>query len=93
MGRFRIEMPWEFVEGMPITLRVSGYKAPFRPARTNCANEDARPAEGGEVEDLEIAAVKRGLYRPVTVIPLSEMAQDDLRDDDDFVRAVEEATS
>lgn len=41
------------------SLRVSGKRAPYFPARTNCRNEDAAPAEGGELEDLRVFVIRK----------------------------------
>ena len=38
------------------SVRVTGSVSEYVPARTNCSNDDACPAEGGEIEDFRIYA-------------------------------------
>jgi hypothetical protein len=45
-------------EGEP--LEVEGYYTPHVPARTNCENDDARPAEGGIDEIYKVSVVWTG---------------------------------
>lgn len=44
-------------------LLVKGMTSPVIKAKTNCANEDSTPAEGGELEDLEVFLTRR-VIRP-----------------------------
>lgn len=53
-GRFEVQLNWEIEEGVEMPLRVFGTRSKFFPAKTNCANEDSLPAEGGELEDLQV---------------------------------------
>ena len=75
--------------------RVHGTASPFRAAKTNCPNEDARPAEGG-VE--EITEVERDCSTPASQLAGREKwEQCDMDEVGEmlfkpaFVRAVEEA--
>jgi hypothetical protein len=50
MGSFTVNFYKEDEAGEEQEYEVTGNVSPYRPARTNCSNDDACPAEGGEVE-------------------------------------------
>lgn len=52
--RFEVAFDWEVEEGVEMPLRVFGTRSKFYPAVTNRTNEDSLPAEGGELEDLQV---------------------------------------
>jgi hypothetical protein len=86
------------VSTFTVTINYGGYKyqvhgtaSPYRPARTNCSNDDATPAEGGIEEISEVYL----LDAAGKVIDLPDFLQDELvlhfEDNSDVDERVDEA--
>lgn len=80
MNSFDVKFNYEVEEGVSLPVRVTGSRTKFYPAKTNCPNEDSRPAEGGELEDLKVFSGQR----------LPPALERMLLMDDEFLRRVEE---
>ena len=72
--RFCVSLPWEVEEGVEVNITVRGCITPYIPPT------QWEPAEGAELEDLEIGN-ERGC-------PLPQAVADRLSGDDAFLEAV-----
>lgn len=80
-GSFEVSFNWEVEDGVELPVRVFGNRTPYCPAKTNCADEDSVPAEGGELEDLQVFSGAR----------LPREIEQKMIDDPRFLEAVEAA--
>lgn len=87
MANFDIEVSYDGHR-----FRVKGSASPYVPARTNCSNDDAHPAEGGLEEISEITLLNmKG--EPVELPTFLQEALGELGDDDSFAERVAEKLS
>ena len=76
-----VSLDWEIEDGVEVDLKVSFTLTPYQPAVMHLSNGDpGYPAEGGEIEDIEICN-KNGA-------PLPEAIVNRLAENDSFVQAL-----
>lgn len=80
-NHYTVSLPWEIGEGVEVDLTVSFALTSYSPAVMYLANGDpGYPAEGGEIEDIEIRNDKG--------TPLPEAIVNKLAEDDNFIQAL-----
>ncbi len=79
--RFEVLLTWEIEDDIFIPVRVIGRKTAQLPAIRPGWNDPGSPAEGGELEDLNVYSGSR----------LPSDTESRLLSDDRFIRAVEAA--
>ncbi len=82
---FKVGFRWELLDGEEVLLVVSGRREPEIAAKLTGHPDTWAPADGGQLEDLEISTI--GGER------LARKQEDALRADARFMRALDEAVS